>query len=108
MSTAVTIIVAVLGSTALATLIQFFVNRHDLREGIQNKLIILEKDGLRTQLLLLILLRPDDEHEILTIGEKYFSDKAHGGLEGNWYATPIFNRWCDERKIEPEWFNRNR
>lgn len=106
MDTAVTIIVAVLGSTALATLIQFFVNRHDLRTGVQNKLEILEKDTLRTQLLLLILLQPDDEHEILTLGKRYFSKKEAGGLEGNWYATPIFNRWCQERKLDPEWFDK--
>ncbi len=100
MSDALTIIIAVLGSTALATLIQFFVNRHDLKEGIQSKLLLLEKDGLRTQLILLILLRPEEESEILTIAEKYF-----GKLNGNWVATPIFNRWCQERNLSPEWFN---
>lgn len=101
MDTAITIIVAVLGSTALATLIQFFVNRHDLKEGVQGKLTLLEKDGLRTQLLLLILLRPEEEHEILTLAEKYFVK-----LDGNWVATPIFNRWCMERNIEPEWLDK--
>lgn len=97
----VTIIVAVLGALDLATLIIFFVNRHDNKKNIEGKLSTLEKDGLRTQLLLLILLRPDEEHEILTIGEKYF-----GKLHGNWVATPIFNKWCEERDLKPEWFNK--
>ena len=101
MSTAITIIIAVLGSTALATLIQFFVNRHDLKEGVQNKLALLEKDGLRTQLLILILLKPDDEREILTLGRKYFGD-----LHGNWYASSIFNAWCQDRGLNPEWFKK--
>jgi len=101
MSTAITIVIAVIGSTALSQLITFFVNRHDSKKKIPEKLDILEKDGLRTQLLLLILLRPDEEHEILTIGEKYF-----GKLHGNWVATPIFNKWCEERDLKPEWFNK--
>ena len=101
MSTAVEIIIAVIGSTAVATLIQFFVNRHDNKVNIGEKLKLLEKDGLRTQLLLLILLCPDEEREILTIGEKYF-----GKLHGNWVATPIFNKWCEERDLNPEWFDK--
>lgn len=106
METAITIIVSVIGSTAIATLIQFFVNRHDIKTGIQNKLTVLEKDGLRTQLLLLILLKSEDEQEILTLGKKYFSKKEAGGLEGNWYLSSIFNAWCNERNLNPEWFNR--
>jgi len=101
MNTALTIVTAVLGSTVLSQLITFFVNRHDSKKKIPEKLDILEKDGLRTQLLLLILLRPNEEHEILTIGEKYF-----GKLHGNWVATPIFNKWCEERDLKPEWFNK--
>ena len=101
MNTAITIVIAVIGSTALSQLITFFVSRHDDKKKIPEKLDILERDGLRTQLLLLILLRPDEEHEILTIGEKYF-----GKLHGNWVATPIFNKWCEERNLKPEWFDK--
>lgn len=102
MSTAVTIIVAVLGSTALATLIQFFVNRHDLREGVQNKLTTLEKDVLRTQLLLLVTMRPQEKQEIMTVAEHYF-----GALRGNWYMTSIFNKYIEDNQIaKPDWFNR--
>ena len=35
--------------------IQFMINRHDSKKNVKGKLIKLEKDGLRTQLLLLIL-----------------------------------------------------
>lgn len=101
MDTITTIVVAVLGSTALSALVQFFVTRHDTRKNIGEKLKLLEKDGLRTQLILLIILRPDEEREILTLAEKYF-----GKLHGNWVATPIFNRWCEERNLNPEWFDR--
>lgn len=95
------ILIAVLSSTALSSLIQFFINRHDSKKNVKGKLITLEKDVLRTQLLLLILLRPAEQREILTVGEHYFRD-----LQGNWYMTSIFNKWLTESNIaEPEWFD---
>lgn len=95
------ILIAVLSSTALSSLIQFFINRHDSKKNVKGKLITLEKDVLRTQLLLLILLRPAEQQEILTVGEHYFRD-----LQGNWYMTSIFNKWLTESNIaEPEWFD---
>jgi len=94
------IIIAILGSTAVATLIQFFVTRNDNKKGITKRLDKLERDGLRTQLLLLILMRPEEKQEILTLSEHYFAD-----LKGNWYMTSIFNRWIEDTGIaEPEWF----
>ena len=103
MSTLGSIIVAALGALDIATLIIFFVNRHDQKKSLEEKLKTLEKDGLRTQLLLLIMFKPDDEREILTLGEKYFAK-----LDGDWYATPIFNQWCEERKLNPEWFDKDK
>lgn len=95
------ILIAVLGSTALSSLIQFFINRHDSKKNVKGKLITLEKDVLRTQLLLLILLRPAEQQEILTVGEHYFKE-----LHGDWYMTSIFNKWLLESAIaEPEWFD---
>ena len=95
------ILIAVLSSTALSSLIQFFINRHDSKKNLKGKLITLEKDVLRTQLLLLILLRPAEQQEILTVGEHYFRN-----LQGNWYMTSIFNKWLTESNIaEPEWFD---
>lgn len=94
------IIIAVVGSTALATLVQFFVTRHDNKRNLSKRLDKLERDGLRTQLLLLILMKPEEKKEILTIAEHYFKD-----LHGDWYMTSIFNKWVEEQGIaEPEWF----
>lgn len=94
------IIIAVVGSTTLATLVQFFVTRHDNKRNLSKRLDRLERDGLRTQLLLLVLLKPGEKQEILTLAEHYFKD-----LKGNWYMTSIFNTWVEENGIaEPEWF----
>ena len=102
MNTAVTIIIAVIGSTALSQLITFFVNRHDSKKKIPEKLEILERDVLRTQLLMLILIKPEARQEILTVGEHYFKD-----LHGDWYMTGVFNKWIHETGIlEPEWFDK--
>lgn len=103
MSAVITVVVAILGALNITQLITFIVNRHDNKKNIENKLMILEKDGLRTQLLILILLKPTDTHEILTLAEHYFSPP----LCGDWYLTPIFNRWCIDNEIgEPTWFNK--
>ena len=94
------IIIAVVGSTTLATLVQFFVTRHDNKRNLTKRLDRLERDGLRTQLLLLILLKRGEKQEILTIAEHYFKD-----LKGDWYMTSIFNKWIVDSDIaEPEWF----
>ena len=102
-----TIILAVLGSTALSSMIQFLIKRHDDKknsnENIKEKLATLEKDTLRTQMLLLILMKPEEKKEILTIGEHYFKT-----LKGDWYMTSIFNKWLKASDIaEPEWFEKD-
>ncbi len=102
-----TIVLAVLGSTALSSLIQFLIKRYDdkknSKENVEEKLSTLEKDTLRTQMLLLILMKPEEEQEILTIGEHYFKE-----LKGNWYMTSIFNKWLkDTNTAEPEWFEKD-
>ena len=103
------ILLAVLGGGNLILFVKFLIERHDRkteqeenneREGIKNKLLVLEKDGLRTQLLLLILIRPEEQTEILRIAEHYFKV-----LKGDWYMTSIFNNWLKDSVIaEPEWF----
>lgn len=98
----VTIIVSVLGALDIATLIIFFVNRHDSKKNIQGRLLTLEKDTLRTQLLMLILLKPDERQEIVTVAQHYFRD-----LKGDWYMTGIFNRWIEDNSMaSPEWFDK--
>ena len=95
-----TIILAVLGSTALSSLIQFLIKRWDDKHNVKDKLTTLEKDTLRTQMLLLILMKPEEKKEILTIGEHYFKT-----LKGDWYMTSIFNKWLESSgTAEPEWF----
>lgn len=88
----------------LLMFIKFLIERHDKKkaggvEKIKDTLVKLEKDGLRTQLLLLLLMKPQEKQEILTIGEHYFKD-----LKGNWYMTSMFKKWCDVNGLEPEWF----
>lgn len=101
--TILAIILAAIGSAGLFAFLQFLITRHDNKKNVEDKLIMLEKDGLRTQLLILITLRPQDTHEILTCAEKYF-----GVLKGDWWLTPIFNKWCQTYDIaEPSWFNMN-
>ena len=99
--TTTTIVLAVIGSNALFAFLQFLIGRHDTKKNIKGKLTVLEKDVLRTQLLLLILLKGEEKQEILTIAEHYFKD-----LHGDWYMTSIFNKWLKEKTIaEPEWFD---
>lgn len=89
--------------------IQFLIKRKDDKEqraenkqddDIKGTLKKLEKDGLRTQLLLLLLLQPDEETEILKIAQHYFVK-----LKGNWYMTSMFSKWCKTRGLRPEWFD---
>lgn len=103
-----TILIAVLGGGNAILFIKFLIERHDrIKEAekedelgaINDRLEKLEKDGIRTQLLLLILLRPDEQTEILKVAEHYFCK-----LKANWYMTSMFKKWCDEQELEPEWF----
>ena len=106
------ILLGLLGGGNLILFIKFLIERHDHKqeraedkdqENIKNRLLLLEKDGLRTQLLLLILLRPTEQTEILRLAEYYFKD-----LKGNWYMTSIFSKWLTEQKVgEPDWFNKD-
>jgi hypothetical protein len=96
------ILIAVLGGGNLLLFIKFLIERHDKKteQDISGTLVKLEKDGLRTQLLLLLLLRPDEQTEILKIAEHYFVK-----LKANWYMTSMFKKWCDAHGLEPEWFD---
>lgn len=107
------ILIAILGGGNLILFIKFLIERHDKKkeraesmdyESIKSTLTKLEKDGLRTQLLLMILMKPKEETEILTIAEHYFK-KPPEGLGGNWYMTSMFKSWLKEFTVaQPEWF----
>ena len=113
-----TIIVAILGSGALSALISGIFNlineKGKHKREIADRLLIItqrlekieqnqtkaEKDQCRTQLLLMIADYPLETKEILELARHYFAD-----LHGNWFATPIFNRWLEEYGVgKPEWF----
>ena len=96
-------VISALTSGGLLAFTQFLISRHDDKQGIKSTLIKLEKDGLRTQLLLMILLKPQEKKEILTLAQHYFID-----LKGNWYMTDVFDKWCEEEcGSRPEWFKAN-
>ena len=67
-----TIVLAILASNGFFALLQYLISRHDTKKNVKDKLVTLEKDGLRTQLLLLILMQPEEQTEILKIAEHYF------------------------------------
>ena len=106
------IIIAIIGSGAFFTFLQFLINRKDSQkdkiDGIDSKLnkieknlVKAEKDNLRTQLMLMISTYPDEETEILQLAQHYFKD-----LKGNWVCTAIFQRYLKDRNIErPDWFD---
>lgn len=95
-----TIVLAILASNGFFALLQFLITRWDTKKDLKGTLKKLEKDGLRTQLLLMILMRPEEKKEILTLGQRYFDD-----LHGNWYMTDIFNKWLEEKgHSKPDWF----
>lgn len=103
------ILTFILGCGNLLLFIEYLIDRHDKKaekeedkekETFRSTLKKLEKDGLRTQLLLLILLKPQEEQEILTIAEHYFVD-----LRANWYMSSIFKTWCDDHNLQPAWFD---
>lgn len=100
------ILIGILGGGNLLLFIKFLIERHDAKkaskiEDFRDELKTLKKDGIRTQLLLLMLLKPEEQTEILKVAEYYFNT-----LHANWYMTSMFATWCDEHDLEPRWFNR--
>ena len=99
------VLLTILGGGNIILFIKFLIERHDRKKereelDIKGELLKLKKDGIRTQMLVLILLKPSEKKEILTLGENYFKK-----LEGNWYMTSIFNKWLDDTgTAKPEWF----
>lgn len=99
------VLIAILGGGNLLLFIKFLIERWDQKKeraefNLKDELLKLKKDGIRTQMLVLICLKPGEKKEILTLGENYFKK-----LEGNWYMTSIFNKWLtDTNTARPEWF----
>lgn len=107
------LLLTILGGGNIILFVKFLIERHDRKterkedknlEEITDTLKKLKKDGLRTQLLLLLLIKPEEETEILTLAEHYFKKPPYG-LGGNWYMTSMFKNWLEENKVgKPEWF----
>lgn len=95
-----TVILAIIGSGALSTIISAIITAIGNRSGIKSKVQKIEKDSVRTQLLLMMSDYPDEKQEILTIAEYYFKT-----LKANWYMTTVFSKWLKKEGLErPDWF----
>lgn len=71
-------------------------------DAVDKRQTISEKDALRTQLLLLLSDYSGNREGIMQVAQHYF-----GKLDGNWYATSLFNNWLTENDIaKPEWFDK--
>lgn len=104
-------VIAVISSGALSALISGIFTLIQNRKGklakieanikqLKEQQATAEKDALRTQLLLMIRIYPDEVTDILRLAEHYFKD-----LEGNWVLTNIFANWMKEKDIQmPAWF----
>ena len=90
-------------------LIQFLITRADKKkeDPIEAKLdkIIAEqkkseKDQLRTQLLVMMNLMPQNHEEIMQLAQRYFNE-----LKGDWFYSSLFAKWIKDNNIEkPIWF----
>lgn len=95
-----TIVIAIIGSGALSTVISAIITAISNRNGIKGKVKKIEKDSVRTQLLLMMSDYPDEKQEILTIAEYYFAT-----LKANWYMTAVFSKWLKKEGLpNPSWF----
>ena len=90
------IIIAIIGSGALSSVISALVSMANRK----SKLKKLEKDTVRLQLLFLMKIMPEEEQELMTLGEYYFDT-----LKANWYLSTLFDKHLKQRGIErPAWF----
>ena len=87
-------VIAILGSGAFFSFLQFIITRHDLRKGWTAQNVD------RLQLMVLIADYPRKVDEILKLAEHYFVD-----LRGNSFLKELFTDWLVSQNIEkPEWF----
>ena len=88
------IVLAILGSGAFFSFLQFVINRHDMRHGWTAQNVD------RLQLMVLIADYPRKVDEILRLAEHYFVV-----LKGNSFLKTLFADWLTSQHIdEPEWF----
>ena len=100
MPTWAAILISFVASAGFWGWVQFMILRADDRKGLKKQLEKLEKDGCRTQLLLLMSDYPEEKQEIMKLAQYYFET-----LKGNFYLDSLFAEWLQDNKIKtPKWF----
>lgn len=104
-------ILAIIGAVMGSGLIQFLITRHDQNKAnpIEKKIDKIleeqqktEKDNLRTQLLVMMNMMPNNHEEIMTLAERYFKE-----LKGDWFYSSLFSKWLKDNNVEkPLWFDK--
>ena len=102
---------AIIGAVLGSGLIQFLITRHDQNKAnpIEKKIDKIleeqkktEKDNLRTQLLVMMNMMPNNHEEIMTLAERYFKE-----LKGDWFYSSLFSKWLKDNNVEkPLWFDK--
>lgn len=116
-------LITALTSSSVVAFIQFLIQRKDNKKSTNDDLmkkleeiqvdvskvkkdqIKNERDNVRLQLLMMYQLYPEKSEKIIEIAHHYFMD-----LEGNWYATELFDDYLEKNNIpKPLWFvNKNK
>lgn len=116
-------LITALTSSSVVAFIQFLIQRKDNKKSTNDDLmkkleeiqvdvskvkkdqIKNERDNVRLQLLMMYQLYPEKSEKIIEIAHHYFID-----LEGNWYATELFDDYLEKNNIpKPLWFvNKNK
>jgi hypothetical protein len=90
------LLIAIIGSGGFAAIVSAIIAAISKR----SKLKKLEKDTVRLQLLFLMYVIPDEEQELMTLGQYYFET-----LHADWYLSSLFDKWLKKRGLErPSWF----
>lgn len=110
--TALTILIALLGSSGLFTVIQLLLNRYfnkkdkidevsQLLSALKKRIHLSELSDSRTQLLILINHYHDNHYAILKEAENYFCT-----LKGDSWMIEILTKWAEEEDINIDYIKR--
>lgn len=110
--TALTILIALLGSSGLFTIIQLLLNRYfnkkdkidevsQLLSALKKRIHLSELSDSRTQLLILINHYHDNHYAILKEAENYFCT-----LKGDSWMIEILTKWAEEEDINIDYIKR--
>lgn len=110
--TALTILIALLGSSGLFTTIQFLLNKYfnkkdktnetsQLLFTLRERIHLSELSDSRTQLLILINHYHDNHYAILKEAENYFCT-----LKGDSWMIEILTKWAEEENVDINYIKR--